>query len=1152
MTQFTHLHVHTQFSLLDGLAKIPALVAKAKSSGMNALAITDHGNMFGVKDFYEDCKKAGIKPILGCEAYVARRSCEEKDDASDRSGDHLILLAKNKTGYHNLVRLISYGYTKGFYYKPRIDKNLLRKYHEGVIASSACLGGEIPRAIEAGKFDEAVSVALEFKEIFGDDFYLELMDHGMPEQKRVNQAIIKIAEKTGIKLIATNDSHFINAEDAEAHDILVCLSTSADFDDPKRMRYTGQEYLKTPEEMARIFSNVPEALENTVKISEQVERYELDRNILLPKFPLPEGFENQDDYLAYLTFKGAEKKYKNVTESIKDRLDFELKVIRDMGFAGYFLIVQDFINAAKDDGVAVGPGRGSAAGSAVAYCTGITNVDPIGYKLLFERFLNPERVTMPDIDIDFDDEGREQVLKWVVTKYGHERVGHIITYGSMAAKSSIKDVARVLKLPLSEANRLTKLVGDEPNTTLKKAYEATPELKAERDSANPLISKTLRFAETLEGSIRQTGIHACGIIIGPEDLVEHIPLSTSKDAELNITQYDGHHVENVGMLKMDFLGLKTLSIIKEAIEYIRISQGITIDPDEIPMDDPKTFKLYQDGETVGTFQFESPGMRKYLKELKPTNLEDLFAMNALYRPGPMDFIPLFINRKHGREKTEYPHELLESILKDTYGIMVYQEQIMQAAQIMGGFTLGGADLLRRAMGKKKADIMAQQKSIFVEGAGKKGVSSEKATEVFEVMEKFASYGFNRSHSAAYSIVAFQTAYLKANFPAEYMAAVLSRNLSDIKKITTMMDECKRMGLNVLGPDVNESNFKFTVNKKGAVRFGLAAIKGVGEAPSLEIINERANGPFKDVYDFFERVSMSSVNRKTIEALILAGAFDCFPEVKRHHYFATDAKGGVFLEVLAKYGLNFQLDKNKNTQSLFGGGEATIIPKPEPPQAPEWTTLERLKKEKDLIGIYLSSHPLGDFKFEIDTFCNTTLSQFDNLSELVGKDVKVAGIVSLVENRMTKTGSPFGSMTIEDFTDSYKITFFSKDYAAFRDYMYEGSCLLLTGKVQTRQFNDSNELEFKVNKIEFLTNMTEQIKSLAIKMPIDKLSEKIIVDIQTMVESNKGKTELRFLIYDPVDTKTWINMFSRNSKIQINNEFMDFLEKSADLEFKIFA
>jgi len=1157
MNSFTHLHVHTQYSLLDGAAEIKSLLARAKEFNMTALAITDHGNMFGVKEFHEYAAKYGIKPIIGCETYVASGSRFNKTDKEDRSGDHLILLAKNKTGYHNLQRLVSTSWIEGFYYKPRIDKELLRKYHDGLIACSACLGGEIPQAIMDGSIEKAETILEQYLEIFKDDFYLELHKHfsGNPardndvytNQVKVNAALIEMSKKYGVKLIASNDVHFLNQKDAEAHDILVCLNTGKDLNDPQRMRYTGQEYFKSIEEMSKIFADIPEAISNTTEIEQKIEHYKLDRPVLLPAFPMPTEFTDQDEYLKHLSYEGAKKRFDVITDEIQERLDYELRVIKEMGFAGYFLITQDLIAAARDMGVSVGPGRGSAAGSEIAYCIGITNIDPIKYNLLFERFLNPERVSMPDIDIDFDEDGRESVLRWVVQKYGKDKVAQIITFGTMAAKMSIKDVSRVLSLPLSEANRLAKMVPEKPGTTLKSAFADIPELANERDKGEELIKKTLAFAETLEGSIRQTGTHACGIIIGPEDLIEHIPLSTSKDTDLFVTQYEGKYIESVGMLKMDFLGLKTLSIIKDAIKNIRRSKGIEIDIDKIPFDDVKTFELYQRGDTIGTFQFESQGMRMYLKDLKPTNIEDLIAMNALYRPGPMDFIPLYIRRKHGQEKVEYPHPMLEGLLKPTYGIMIYQEQIMQAAQIMANYSLGGADILRRAMGKKKADEMAKQKSIFIEGAKKNGVDEAKAAEVFGIMEGFASYGFNRSHSAAYSVVAFQTAYLKANYPAEYMAAVLSRNLSDIKKITTFMDECKRMGMGVYGPDVNESYGNFTVTKKGEIRFGLAGVKGVGENVVEEIIKEREkNGQFETIYDFVERVNLSVLNRRTIESLAYGGGFDCYKEIKRHQFFCPD-KEGTFADTLIKYGSSFQ-GQVSSASTLFGGSTDYNVSKPEIPYAPEWSQMEMLSKEKELIGIYLSSHPLDSFRVAIKKVCNATLGDFENTKSMNGKEIRVAGIVTEVEHRTGKNGNPFGFLTLEDFTDSYRFVLFGKDYLNFKSYLTPNYMVMITGRNQPR-FKDSTDIEFKISSITMLAEVQENMaKSIAIKVPVTTISDALIRELMSLSENNKGNAALCFLVYEP-ETKIWVQMASKTHKVNISDQLVNYLD-SHSLEYKI--
>ncbi|MFW5707913.1 MAG: DNA polymerase III subunit alpha, partial [Bacteroidota bacterium] len=1051
MAEFTHLHVHTSFSILDGAANIDVMMKKAADSGMKALAITDHGNMYGVMHFTSAAAKYGIKPIIGCEVYVAEGSRHDKKGKEDRSGYHLILLAKNRTGYENLSRICSIGYLEGFYYTPRIDKEILRKYSEGVIASSACLGGELPQAILKADMEKAEEVIKEHIDIFGDDYYLELQRHGLPEQDTVNEQLLILAEKFDRKVIATNDCHYINAEDAKAHDILICLQTGKDLDDTERMRYSGQEYLKTPQEMAELFKDIPQALSNTSEIVDKIEDYKIVRDILLPIFPLPDGFENEDDYLHYLTWEGAKRFYPEITPQIKERLDLELKVIKDMGFAGYFLIVQDFINEARKMGVAVGPGRGSAAGSAVAFCTGITSIDPIRYNLLFERFLNPERISMPDIDIDFDDEGREKVMDYVINKYGRTRVAQIVTFGTMAAKSSIRDVARVLRLPLPEADRLAKLVPEKPGTSLHDAYQEIPELGQALNDENPLVRETLRFAKILEGSNRQTGVHACGVIIGPTDLIDCIPLSVQKDSDLPVTQYDGKYVESVGMLKMDFLGLKTLSIIKEAVRNIKLRHGVTIDPEQIPLDDELTFKLYQRGDTVGTFQFESAGMRKYLKELKPTNIEDLIAMNALYRPGPMDFIPDFINRKHGVEKTEYPHPWLEEILTPTHGIMVYQEQIMQAAQIMAGYSLGAADILRRAMGKKKPEEMEKQKAIFVEGAFQKGVDKKKAEEIFNVMAKFAMYGFNRSHSAAYSVVAYRTGYLKAHYPAEYMAAVLTNNLSDLKKITFFMEECQRQNIEVAGPDINESALNFVVNDKGVIRFGLGAIKGVGEGAVENIVQERElNGTYRNFIDFMTRINLRNVNKRVIESLAMAGAFDCFENVHRAQFFHSEEENGPnFIDKIIRYANAQSQQKNSSQMNLFGEAEETVMPDPELPECPRWEKLEMLKKEKEVTGMYISGHPLDNFKIQIQNYCSHNLSQLQDLDKLKNRDVSFAGVILGAQHRYTKNGKPFGSFIIEDYTDSVQINVFSEDYLKVKHFLEKESFVYVKAHIAPR-------------------------------------------------------------------------------------------------------
>lgn len=1150
MPEFTHLHVHTQYSILDGAARIPDLIARAKEQGMKALAITDHGNMYGVLRFCNEAVKQGIKPIIGCEIYVTGNR-KRKAGKQDRSGHHLILLAKNLEGYRNLARLSSKGFLEGFYYTPRIDKELLREHSKGLIASSACIGGEVPSAILHKGEQEGEKILQEYIDIFGDDFYLEIQDHGLPEQKKVTPILINLAKKFNRKIIATNDVHFINKEDYEAHHILICLNTGKDMDDSSSMQYSGHEYLKSPQEMAEIFKENPEAIENTQEIVDKIEDFDIKSKIILPTFPLPEDFQSEDDYLRHLTYEGAKKLYPEITNEIRERLDHELKIIKDMGFPGYFLIVQDFIREAKEQDVIVGPGRGSAAGSAVAYCTGITNIDPIKYNLLFERFLNPERISMPDIDIDFDDEGREKVLDYVVKKYGKDRVAQIVTFGTMAARLAIRDVARVLRLPLPIADRIAKLVPERPGTTLKGAFKEVPELNELKSKGQPLEVKTLKFAETLEGSARHTGIHACGVIIGPDDLIDHIPLSTAKDSSLMVTQYDGKLVESVGMLKMDFLGLKTLSIVKDAIENVKQSKDVEIDIENLPLDDQKTFELYQRGETVGTFQFESEGMRSYLKELKPTSIEDLIAMNALYRPGPMGFIPTFIDRKHGREKVEYPHPLLEDILKPTHGIMVYQEQIMQTAQIIGGFSLGQADLLRRAMGKKNMDEMAAQKVRFVKGAGEKNIEKEKAEEIYGVMQKFAEYGFNRSHSAAYSVIAYQTAYIKAHYPAEYMAGVLTHNLNDIKKITFFIDECRRQGIPVLGPDVNESEFNFTVNDNGEIRFGMAAIKGVGENAVRSIVEEREeNGLYRDILDFAKRINLKSVNRRVFEALAMAGAFDCFENSHRAQYFHRESHDdSIFIEKIIRHAISYQEKLNSSQVSLFGGDSELPVSDIELPECAPWGKVEQLKNERDVTGFYISGHPLDDYRIEMQNFCTHSIGEItESLRRLKGKQFSFAGMVTMAQHRTTKNNKPFGRLVVEDFNDSISLVLFGEDYLRMKHFLVEGSYLLIKARVEQR-FNNENQLEVRINHMSLLPDAIEQItREITLKVDSSVLTDELIPRISELIRENTGNCELVFKLVD-AEENIAVELKTRKNKVN-PGKFLKKIQSMPEFEFKL--
>ncbi len=1160
MAGFSHLHVHTQYSILDGASSIHDIIDKAKSLGMEALAITDHGNMFGVKEFHNTAVKKGIKPIIGCEIYVARRSMADTTGKEDRAGDHLILLAKNLTGYKNLVKLVSAAWIKGFYYKPRIDKEILANYREGLIASSACLAGEIQDEILNGTISGAEEALKSYQKIFGDDFYLEIQRHEtydpeadrsvFPLQQTVIEVLKKLAVKYNVKLIATNDVHFINAEDAEAHDRLICINTAKDIDDPNRLRYSKQEYLKTEEEMRKIFSDIPEAIDNVAELVAKVEKYKLDHNPVMPEFELPAGYTDKDEYLRFLTYKGAAERWGKLTREQTERIDFELQTIAKMGFPGYFLIVQDFLKAAREMGVSVGPGRGSAAGSAVAYCLRITDIDPIKYGLLFERFLNLDRISMPDIDIDFDEDGRDSVLKYVVNKYGHDKVAHIITFGTMAAKMAIRDVARVQKLPLPDADRLAKLVPERPGVTLKQAYEEVPELAKERESSNKLISQTLKYAEVLEGSVRQTGVHACGIIIGKDSLDNYIPLCTAKDTDLYATQYDGSHVESVGLLKMDFLGLKTLSIIRDAVENIKKSKSTDINIESLPLDDKKTFELFSNGETTGIFQFESTGMKRYLRELKPNRFEDLVAMNALYRPGPMEYIPKFIKRKHGLEKIDFPVPVMEKYLNDSYGITVYQEQVMLLSQELAGFSKGEADSLRKAMGKKKKSIMDEMKVKFQEGCKKKGYDENIVNKIWSDWEAFAQYAFNKSHSTCYALVAYQTGYLKARYPAEFMAAVLSRNISDIKKITTFMDETRRMGMEVLGPDVNESNVKFTVNKDGNIRFGLGAIKGVGENAVLQLIEERElNGPYKDIYDLVERVNLNSLNKKNLEAMAVAGAFDCFSNISRAQYFALDTRGSSFIESLIRYGNNAKTVRLSSKQTLFGESGGFDMIKPEPSACPDWPKLEKLNREKEVIGIYLSSHPLDDFKLEISTFTTATLAELQNLRDYLDREVVIAGMVTDTKNGIGKNGKPYGSITLQDYSDSFRFMLFDKDYIENSKFCFVGYYLLVKGRVQKRKFRE-DELEFSIKKINLLSSVKDElIKSVTIKINPENISLEMINELKELFRENKGDTELKFLFLD-ADDKISLPMFSRTFRVRLNNELINYLDDHPGIEYKV--
>lgn len=1135
MHPFVHLHVHSQYSVLDGQASVKALVDKAIADGMSGIALTDHGNMFGMKEFsdyvkkknsgvdneikelkkkiselesaenpnqeelaaakqeLEAAKKKIFMPIFGCEMYVAEKTMRDRESKRD-TGRHLIVLAKNEVGYHNLIKIVSKAWTEGYYYHPRTDKEQLALHHEGLIVCSACLGGEIPKLITNDRIDEAEEAVLWFKQVFGDDYYLELQRHkptvpnanqeAYPLQQKVNKVLIEFSKKHNIKLVCTNDVHFVNESDAEAHDRLICISTGTFLDDDKRMLYTKQEWMKTQQEMNEIFADVPEALDNTLEVLGKIERYSINHDPILPNFPLPEGFTDNNDYLRHLVYVGAEERWgKDLTEEQRERIDFELDTIKNMGFPGYFLIVQDFINAGRKIGVSVGPGRGSAAGSAVAYCLGITQIDPIKYDLLFERFLNPDRISLPDIDIDFDDDGRADVLRYVTAKYGAEKVAHIITYGTMAAKSAIKDVARVTRLPLSESDKLAKMIPDKPfdvdgetyKVNLKNCYEHIPELKEELNFGAPIVQETLRYALQLEGNVRNTGVHACGVIIGRDDITDWVPVATATDKDgekVLVTQYEGSVIESTGLIKMDFLGLKTLSIIKEALENIKEHRGEVIDIDHIPLDDPKTYQLYCEGRTTGTFQFESAGMQKYLRELHPSTFEDLIAMNALYRPGPMDYIPQFIARKKGDEPIQYDIPVMEKYLKDTYGITVYQEQVMLLSRLLANFTRGQSDVLRKAMGKKMKEKMAELKLLFISGGESNGYDKKVLDKIWGDWEKFASYAFNKSHATCYSWVAFQTAYLKANYPAEYMAAVLSRNLNDITKLTKFMDECKAMKIKVKGPDVNESRAKFSVNKAGEIRFGLAAIKGVGLNAVQAILDEReANGEFKSVYDLVERINLSLCNRKILDNLALAGAFDCFG-VNREDYerFGDDVSFG---DTLMRYGQRFQMSKANSEASLFGGIESVDTLKPEPPCRDNWSDLERLNNEKELVGMYLSAHPLDKYYLEITYGCNVQAKEFGSEEQIPDKEYLIGGLVVDSKELTSKQGSKFGIIKLEDYTGSVEIRLYGQNFINYFRYGIKGNAIMIRYTYQSGRYSNDRKF-FTILDISLLETMKGQL------------------------------------------------------------------------------
>ena len=1224
---FVHLHVHTQYSILDGQASIGGLFERAKELGMPALAITDHGNMYGVKEFLKVAKKyPEIKPIIGCEVYVTRHYDHKLKDKDHRGYYHLILLAKNYNGYKNLMKIVSTGHIEGKYYdKPRVSHEIVEKYSEGLVCCSACIAGEVPRAIIAGDMEAAEKAIQWHKKVFGDDFYLEVQQHKteIPGQSQevyehqvvANEGIFALAEKTGTKVVATNDVHFVRKEDGPAHDRLICLTTNTFVDDPERMRYTQQEYLKSEDEMLDMFYKHPETLSNTLEVAEKIESFKIDKDPILPKFDLPEVFMAEIDtylekykhiidvgrcdpkgndrgveftysvaYLCHLTYEGARMRYGDVLDEVRaERIEFELKTICSMGFPDYFLIVQDFIAAARSEGISVGPGRGSAAGSAVAYCLKITNIDPIKYDLLFERFLNPDRINMPDVDIDFDDDGRYRVFQYIEEKYGKDHISHVITYGTMAAKSAIKDVARVSRMSIEESNRLTKLVPDKPfeieeldengkpvigEDGKKKKKEIKPklgnciryhDLKQEMENGNEQVKEVLTYAEKLEGCIRQTGVHACAMIIGRGNLTEYIPISIANDKltgeEVWVSQYDGHYIEEVGMLKMDFLGLRTLSIIKECQANIKKRHGIEFDIEKIPIDDPETYALYSRGDTTSVFQFESPGMKEWLIKLQPTRFEDLIAMNALYRPGPMDYIPSFVERKQGREPITYALPGMEEILQDTYGITVYQEQVMLLSRKLAGFTRGQADTLRKAMGKKIIDLLNSLKDIFLEGGEKNGHPKEVLEKIWKDLEEFAKYAFNKSHATCYAWVSYQTGWLKAHYPAEFQAANLTKNLSNMDEIKKIMDDCKKNGIKVLNPDINESDARFTVNKQGEIRFGLGGIKGFGDNIVRAILAEREeNGLFADIYDFVERMS-GMVNRKAFEALLHSGAFDSFGISRKQ--FVLPCKGGdIFLDTLIRYGELYKKDSMESAVSLFGEVEELKPERPEiPPMTGDEDVLEKLQFEKELVGMYLSSHPLDQYEFELENFTTCPIGELEALindcdSKKIKQKANIAGFIISTQQMTTKTGRPWSKTVIEDYSGSYEIALFGKDHENFMSYMQLHSAIFIEGEIEEKYYIKPEEkaqgktspYAFKVKKIMLLGNVTDTyVKGFAIKISTPMLTPEFRDRLVKMIKRNKGNVPLSMFLHDP--EKGWnIEFLSRKFRVAVTAPFIEELNR----------
>ena len=1238
MEDFIHLHVHTYYSILDGQSPVKRLVDKAVADGMRGMAITDHGNMFGIKEFFDYCKtvngklkdegKPPFKPIFGCEMYVARNGQKTlKRDKSDMSGYHLIVLAKNYQGYKNLVKLVSNAWVDGFYMRPRTDREDLERYREGLIVCSACIAGEVPKKILDGDIAGAREAIEWYHRVFGQDYYLELQRHEVtdptiranretfPLQQKANKVLIELAREYGIKLVCSNDCHFVDKENAEAHDHLLCLSTAKDLDDPTRMLYSKQEWFKTRQEMNDIFGDIPEALANTLEVLDKVETYNINHDPIMPFFPIPAEFGTEDDirrrytdedlfreftsdengqnplpreegekkiehlggieklyrikfeadYLAKLAYDGARRLYGDpLSEEVRERINFELHIMKTMGFPGYFLIVQDFINSARNElGVMVGPGRGSAAGSVVAYCLGITKIDPIKYDLLFERFLNPDRISLPDIDTDFDDDGRGRVLQWVEEKYGYENCAHIITYATMATKNSIKDVARVEKVPIDMANALCKAIPDRlpdgMKMNLTNAIKCTPMLQDAEVSDDTRLRNTIKYAKMLEGTIRGTGIHACGFIICRDPISQWVPVSTADDPDfkgrkVNCTQYDGHVIEETGLIKMDFLGLKTLSELKEAVENIRLRTGKVIDLDTIPIDDPKTYELYQKGQTIGTFQFESSGMQNYLRQLHPTVFEDLIAMNALYRPGPMDYIPDFIKRKNDPSLVKYDIPCMEKYLKDTYGITVYQEQVMLLSRQLAGFTRGQSDALRKAMGKKKKAIVDKMRPMFIEGGKKNGHDPQKLEKIWSDWEKFASYAFNKSHATCYSWVAYQTAYLKANYPADFMAAIMSRRKDQITEITKLMDECRALGIMTLGPDVNESRMKFTVNAHGEIRFGLAGVKGMGEAPANSIIEEREkNGLYRDIYDFVERVNLRNVNRRVMESLAYSGGFDSFG-YQREQYFAVNSKGEVFLDTLLRYGALYQQEQAQAMNSLFGGANEVEIAHPPVPKAERWPAIEKLNRERDLVGIYLSAHPLDEYDVVLNNLCNTHCSEIGRDADKTvlekREEITFGGIVTKVVERFSqKSGKPFGFVTIEDFESSGELALFGDDWLRWNNMLKENYTVYVTAKM-TERFRNSGMKELKVQNVEQLYDVkAKRIERLTLTMNAYDITDETVANLTSMIQANTGDTPL-FVQINTGGPEDNILLGSKAYKVNVDRKFLQSLAANKSIRYRI--